>query len=151
MQLLQHIPRHQEFKLFMDNLYTGVPLTTTLMKQGIGMVGTVRVYRLRNCRLSTDKILRQKGRGSTEIKICVSDNVELWAIKWFDNRVVTILTTFAAVVTSSQVKGSDRKERKEMPIDCPSVVVKIWVEWTFLMTCSVITASQLNKKSATII
>ena len=151
MQLLQHIPRHQEFKLFMDNLYTGVPLTNTSMKQGIGKVGTVRVYRLRNCRQSSDKILRQKGRVSTEIKICVSDNVELQPIKWFDNRAVTILTTFAAVVPSSQVKGWDRKERKEILIDCPSVVVNIWEEWTFLMTCSVITASQLNQKSGNIV
>ena len=32
MQLRQHIPRHQWFKLFIDNWYTGVPLATTLMK-----------------------------------------------------------------------------------------------------------------------
>ena len=154
MQLLQHIPWHQWFKLFIDNWYIGVPLATTLMKQGIGMVGTVPANRLRNCPLSSDKTLRQKGRGSAEIKICVSDNVEFWAIKWFYNRAVTTLTTFEAVVPSSQVKRWDPKEKKELLIDCPSAVVsssKIWVEWTFLMACSVITTSQLNQKSGTII
>ena len=74
------------------------------MKQGIAIVGTVHTNRLRNCQLSSDKTVRQKGRGSAEIKICVNDNVELWTIKWFDNRAVTILTTFEAVVPSSQVK-----------------------------------------------
>ena len=51
------------------------------MKQGIGMVGTVRANRLRNCQLSSDKTLHQKGRGSAEIKICMSGNVEPRAIK----------------------------------------------------------------------
>ena len=92
-QLLQHIPRHQWFKLFIDNWYTGVPLATTLMKQGIGMVGTVRANRLRDCQLSSDQTLHRKRRGSAEIKICVCNNVKLRAIKWFDSRVVTILTT----------------------------------------------------------
>ena len=152
MQLLQHIPRHQWFKLFIDNWYTGVPLATTLMKQGIGMVGTVRANKLRNCQLPSNKTLRQKGRGSAEIKICVSDNVELRAIKWFDNRVVTILTTFEAVVPSSQVKRWDYKEKKELLIDCSLAVVSYnKKEWAFLMTCSVITASQLNRKSGTIV
>ena len=104
MQLLQHIPWHQWFKLFIDNWNTGVPLATILMKQGIGMVGNARANRLRNFQLSSDETQRQKGRGSAEIKICVTDNVELRAIKWFDNRTVTILATFEPVVPSSQVK-----------------------------------------------
>ena len=74
------------------------------MKQGIAIVGTVHTNRLRNCQLSSDKTVRQKGRGSAEIKIWVNDNVKLWTIKWLDNRAVTILTTFEAVVPSSQVK-----------------------------------------------
>ena len=82
------------------------------MKQGVGMVGTVHGNRLRNCQLSSDRTLHQKGRGSAEIKICVSDNVELRAIKWFDNRAVTILTTFEAVVPSSQVKRWELQGRK---------------------------------------
>ena len=80
-------------------------MATTLLKQGIRMIGrTVPGNRLRNCHLSSDKTLCQKGRGSGEIKICVSDNVELLAIKWFDSRAVTIFTTFEEVVPSCQEK-----------------------------------------------
>ena len=57
------------------------------------------------------------------MKICVGDNVELRAIKRFDNGTLTILTIFEAVVPSSQVKRWDRKEKKELLIDCPSAVV----------------------------
>ena len=40
----------------------GVPLATTLINQGIGIVRTVRPDSLRNCHLSTDEIMLQKGR-----------------------------------------------------------------------------------------
>ena len=123
MKLLEHIPRHQWFKLFIDNWYTGVPLATILMNQGIAMVGTVHPNKLRNCQLCSDKSLREKGRGSAEVKICLSDNVELWAIKWFNNRAVTILTNIEAVLPTAQVRRWDRKEKKELLIDCPSAVV----------------------------
>ena len=49
--------------------------------------------------------------------------MELRATKWFDNRAVTILTTFEAVVPLSQVKIWDRKEKKELLIDFPSAVL----------------------------
>ena len=94
------------------------------MNQGIAMVGTVHPNRLRNCQLCSDKSLREKGRGSAEVKICLSDNVELRAIKWFDNRAVTILTTIEAVLPTTQVRRWDRKEKKELLIDCPSAVVR---------------------------
>ena len=104
MQLLQHIPLHQWFKLVIDSWYRGVSLATTLINQDIGRIGAVGANRLRNCQLSSDKELRHKGRGSAEIKICVSGNMEVWEIRWFDNKAVTILTTFEAVVLLSQVK-----------------------------------------------
>ena len=103
MQLLQHIPLHQWFKLFIDSWYREVSLATTLINQDIGRIGAVGANRLRNCQLSSDKELRHKGRGSAEIKICVSGNMEVWEIRWFDNKAVTILT-FEAVVLLSQVK-----------------------------------------------
>ena len=105
MQLLQHIPLHQWFKLVIDSWYRGVSLATTLINQDIGRIGAVGANRLRNCQLSSDKELRHKGRGSAEIKICVSGNMEVWEIRWFDNKAVTILTTFEAVMPLSQVKG----------------------------------------------
>ena len=84
---------------------------------------TVHANSLRNCQLSSDKTLRQKGRKLAEIKICVSDNVGLRAINRFDNRAVTILTTFEAVVPSSQVRRWDCKEKKELLIDCPTPAI----------------------------
>ena len=41
MHLLSCIRSNNWHKLFIDNWYTGIPLATTLMEQGIGLVGTV--------------------------------------------------------------------------------------------------------------
>ena len=102
-QLLTNIPRHKGQKLFIDNWYTGVPLATTPMNQGIALVGTVRANRLRNCTMPLDKDMKI-GRGTVVIQACKSDGVELRAIKWFDNRAVSILTTYGAVELTIQVK-----------------------------------------------
>ena len=60
-----------------DNWYTGIPLATTLMEQGIGLVGTVRVNWLKGYVLSSDKVMQEKGRGSTEMKSCKINDREL--------------------------------------------------------------------------
>ena len=78
------------------------------MQQGIAPVGTVRSNRLKGCVLSNDKVMRQKGRGSSEVKTCEIDGIELRAIRWFDNRAVTILTTHEAIQTSTKMKWWDR-------------------------------------------
>ena len=81
MQLLTNIPRHKDQKLFIDNWYTVVPLVTTLMNQGIALVGTVCASRLRDCTMPLDKDMKKEGRGTVAIQTCKSDGVELRAIK----------------------------------------------------------------------
>ena len=65
MQFLSCIPQNNWHKLFIDNWYTGIALATTVMEQGIGLVGTVRVNWLKDCVLPNDKVVREKGRRST--------------------------------------------------------------------------------------
>ena len=122
MKLLANIPRHKGHKLFTDNRHTSVPLATTLMNEGIALVGTFRANRLRNCIMPSDKDMKKEGRGTIAIKMCKSDGVELRAIKWFDNRAISILTTYETVEAASQVRRWDRKGKKELFVECPSAV-----------------------------
>ena len=87
------------------------------------VVGTVRSNRLKVCALSNDKAMRQKGRGSSEVKTCEIDCIELRAIRWFDKRAVTVITTYEAIQPSTKVKWWDRKNGQETQVDCPSAVV----------------------------
>ena len=123
MHLLSCVPRNNWHKLFIDNWYTSISLATTLMGQGIGLVGTVGVNRLKGCVLSNDKVMREKRRGSTEMKSCKINGSELRVIRWLDNRPVTILTTYEAVQPSTNAKRWDRKNKVEIQVSCPSAVV----------------------------
>ena len=120
--LLQNIPRMKWHKLYIDNWYTGVDLVKTLHEQGIACVGTVRANRLPNCKLSADAVMKKKGRGAMEMWTTVVDDVELRAVKWFDNRGVTLLSTYEAVQPTKQISRWDRKARKKVDIICPSIV-----------------------------
>ena len=109
---MQHIPRFQWYKLYFDNWYTNVLLEKTRHEQRIATVGTVKSNRLYNCKLSDDKSIKKNGRGSTEIWVSSVDNVELRAVKWFDNRGVTLLSTYKLVEPTKNVERFDKKSFK---------------------------------------
>ena len=70
------------YKLVMDNSYTGVPLVSTLMQQGISVVWTVPSNGFKGSVLSNDKVMRQKGRDLSEVKTCAINGIEVRAIRW---------------------------------------------------------------------
>nr|XP_047132645.1 piggyBac transposable element-derived protein 3-like [Hydra vulgaris] len=122
MHLLVNVPRHKWHKLFFDIWYTGFDLVKTLYHQGIACTGTVRTNRLPNIKMSTDGELKKEGRGSTAIRVTTVDNVELRAIKWFDNRGVALLTSYEAVNPINIVNRWDRKTKRIVQVKRPSVV-----------------------------
>ena len=67
--------------------------------------------------------MREKGRGSTEMKPCKINGSESRVIRWFDNRSTTILTKYEAVQPSTNAKRWDRKNKVEIQVSCPSAVV----------------------------
>ena len=81
--LLQNVPRYKWHKLYFDNWYTSEDLVKHLHNQGIACVGTVR---LPNCKTTTDANMKDKGRGTIQLWTADYDDVELRAIKWFDNQ-----------------------------------------------------------------
>ena len=93
-----------------------------LWKQGIACVGTVRANRLRGCKLPDDKVLRKKGRGAMVLQTVTIDGVDLRAVKWFDNRGVTLLSPYAAIELITNIQRFDRKANRHVQIDCPSIV-----------------------------
>jgi hypothetical protein len=120
--LLISVPRMMWYKVFFDNWFTGVELQTTLWKQGIACVGTVRGNRLPGCKLPEDKVMRKKGRGTMELQTATIQGVELRAVKWFDNRGVTLLSPYAAIEPVTTVQRFDRKAGNHVQVVCPSVI-----------------------------
>ncbi|KAJ8381511.1 hypothetical protein SKAU_G00022890 [Synaphobranchus kaupii] len=104
LQLASIIPVNQSHKIFYDNWFTSVDLQVVLEKAKIHSVGTVRQNRLAGCTIMPEKIMKKKARGTYEEKQTTHQGVTLKAVKWFDNRPVTLLSTFTGANPITQVQ-----------------------------------------------
>ncbi len=123
LRLLQNVPRDVWHQVYFDNYFNSPALQVTLHKQGIASVGTVRSNRLRGCKLQSDKDLKKRGRGSSQMQTAMVEDVELIAVKWYDNKPVTLLSTYAAVDPIKTVKRWDKARHQEIEVPCPSVIL----------------------------
>ncbi|CAK6983053.1 piggyBac transposable element-derived protein 2-like isoform X1, partial [Scomber scombrus] len=108
--------------LYFDNWFSSLQLFVALANNGIPALGTVQQNRLQGCNFSTDAEMKKKGRGALEEKQAVIDNVEIRAVKWFDNRGVIVASTFASAQPVSTVERWDRKLKKKVSVECPSII-----------------------------
>ena len=120
--LLQNVPRFKWHKLYFDNWYTSVDLVKHFHNQGIACVGTVRANRLPNCKMTPDAAMKKKGRATIELWTSDYDDVELRAIKWFDNRGVSVLSTYESVNPITHISRFDRKGKECVNVPCPSII-----------------------------
>ena len=90
--------------------------------QGIAFVGTVRTNRLPNCNMKLDAATKKKGRGAIEMWTSDYDDVELRAIKWFDNRDFSLLSTYESVKSVIHISRFGRKAKERVNVPCPSIV-----------------------------
>ncbi|KAH8010167.1 hypothetical protein HPB51_025602 [Rhipicephalus microplus] len=115
------VPRCLVYILYFDNWFCGVDLQVVLKKVGVSSVGTVREARLKGCKLPSDKDLKKKGRGSYMEIATTFEGVSLRAVKWFDNRPVTLLSPFASASPEQAVKRF-HKTRTTVSIPRPAIV-----------------------------
>lgn len=120
MRLSQYIPRNKNFKLYTDNFFTSYHLFARLKEQGIWSTGTVRLNRLKGINLLEDNILKKKRRGSYDFSTESQENIT--AVKWFDNKSVSLISTFIGVHPMDTVKRWSQSEKKFVNIDRPQIV-----------------------------
>ncbi|KAJ8969607.1 hypothetical protein NQ314_001673 [Rhamnusium bicolor] len=89
-----------------------IPLLVYLSQQGIYSLGTVRRNRIPNCKLPDENALKEKARGTSKEFVGVVDGVEISSVVWKDNKIVTLLSTFAGINPSDKVSRFDKKKRK---------------------------------------
>ncbi|XP_018020808.1 piggyBac transposable element-derived protein 3-like [Hyalella azteca] len=120
LRLAEGIPKHLNYKLFYDNWFSSVDLSSKLKESGILNVSTVRANRLKGCIMENDKKLQKEGRGSFDYR--VETNRDVIAVKWFDNKSVHLLSTYAGITPEDTVKRWDKKRNKHIEINRPFVV-----------------------------
>ena len=135
--MLANVPQNKWHRLFFDNWYTGLDLVKSLYDQVIACVGIVRTNRLPNVKFPTDTALKGKEE-------------EDYFITFFDNRGVTILTSFEAV---NPVEVVDYWNRKMKTTDHLLLLIttRERVVWNSLMASWVFTEYIFVPRSGTIV
>ncbi|XP_050507404.1 piggyBac transposable element-derived protein 3-like isoform X1 [Diabrotica virgifera virgifera] len=122
-RLAERIPKNQNFLLFYDNWFCSPELQIKLSENGIQSLGTVRTNRVPKNKLPADKVLMKQGRGSCVEKVAVHNSTTLRVVKWYDNKAVTLLSTFASASPETTVQRYDRKKKESVTIKCPSIII----------------------------
>ena len=116
------VPKGKNYKLFFDNWFNSPNLEVYLMKNGILALGTVRINRVPNSKMPTEKELKSQGRGSMVEKVAIIDGVQLGLVSWFDNKVVNILSSYVGSNPVTTKKRFSKKDKKYVEINSPKAV-----------------------------
>ena len=121
LHLCDSLPDNKDFKVFFDNYFSSPELVLILKNtHGIHSVGTIRTNRMKGCPLKTEKELKLSGRGSSDMM--VDGNSSMIMVRWYDNRAVSFVSSYAGIEASSTVKRWSRNDKRNIEIDCPFVV-----------------------------
>ncbi|CAH2000458.1 unnamed protein product [Acanthoscelides obtectus] len=93
-KLTESVPRNQNYKVFFDNWFTGLPLLVYLSKEGILPLGTVRKNRVPDCEFPKESMMKKKGRGTIMERVARVDGVDVSVVSWYDNKIVTTVSTY---------------------------------------------------------
>lgn len=97
-------------------------LHVVFKKVGISSLRTAREAHLRGHKLPSDKYLKKKRRGSYVKMATTYEGVILRAVMWFDNRPVTLLSTFASASLEQAGKRFNKKTQTMVSIPRPAIV-----------------------------
>lgn len=120
MRLIKNLPKLMNFKCYFDNYFTSIGLLRELKALGIWATGTIRANRLQGCPLKTDKQLKQEGRGSFDAK--VTEEGDVTVVRWQDNGVVNVASTFVGVGQPSNVRRWSDSSKKHVDIEYPELI-----------------------------
>ena len=121
-RLVENLPKNVGHKLYMDNLFTSIPLFKHLKSQGIWAIGTIRGNRLKGAEklLESKKQLLKEGRGAVDFRIDANSNIIV--LRWLDNGLVQLISTFMGSELGAPVKRWNGKEKKMIEVQCPAII-----------------------------
>ena len=108
--------------LYFDNWSTSVPLVKDLAEGGIWCWGTVRPCLLPSLKLASDADMRKKGRGTSKEWKSSGSDYQLTAVTLFDNKGVTLLSTFTKSQPTHSAWCQDKTAKKVVEIPQPNIV-----------------------------
>ena len=120
-RLAKIIPKHKKFKLYFDNWFNSPELLVALAKDGIQSIGTLQPNRAKGLVFSSGPSTMP--RGTFEVKAALVDGVDVYAIRWMDNRYVHLLSTFCTSLPVAELNRFDRKRRQYIKVTAPAAIL----------------------------
>ena len=122
LKLVTHLPKNIGHKIFMDNLFTSIKLFNTLKDLGIWAVGTIRNNRLHGTEkvMFKKKELEKMGRGSLDYRVDFNSNITV--IRWMDNGVVQLASTFIGPSLGDPINRWSSKDKVVVKVSCPDMI-----------------------------
>jgi len=121
-RLTRIVPSNKNHKLYFDNYFTSPALQLHLASRGIHSLGTVRLNRIPQCNVPSEKTMKQKGRGTFVEKSTTVGATSLSLVSWYDNRIVNFLSTFVGSLPSTEVRRWSKADGAFMQVPCPNIV-----------------------------
>ena len=110
----------QQSAIYADNYFTCLELVEYLKKLGCRYVGTARINRIGRAPLMSMKEMDKKTVPRGTYDYCSTDGI--LALRWKDNKNVTLLSTDKGIEPVTSVKRFDRTVKKKVPVPCPKVI-----------------------------
>ncbi|KAK2706147.1 hypothetical protein QYM36_016245 [Artemia franciscana] len=99
-----------DFEMYTD-------LAQTLSDQGILTLAKVRANRLKGCALESNSKLKARGRGSYDWRVETQSNAIV--VKWYDNKPVHLISTYAALDPEDTCRRWDGKRKEYADVKRP--------------------------------
>ena len=120
LKLCSTLPKGKNFKVTADDFFTSIPLIVKLQEQGILYPGTARGNRLPDCNLKDDKALKKEGRGCFDYRVETTHQIS--AVRWYDNKAVTLVSSYVGPEPTSSVERWDKSRKEYVEVRCPGIV-----------------------------
>ena len=72
--------------------------------------------------LLSDKKMETQGRGTHQERVTILDYVGIRITKWYDNKDVHLISTYARANPTKEVQRWDMKSKEIIHIKCPNIV-----------------------------
>lgn len=119
--LAKTLKKPSQSTIYADNYFTSIKLVEYLKdKMGCRYVGTARVNRIGSAPLMSNKEMDKKTTPRGHYDYCSSKGI--LALRWKDNKNVTVLSSDVGVEPVGNVKRYDRNKKKRVEVPCPNVI-----------------------------
>lgn len=120
LNLLSVVETPAHHAIYFDNFFTSFHLLCHLKNKGFHATGTIQENRIKICPLEPVTSFRKKERGYYDYRY--EEQNKIIVVRWNDNSVVTLGSTFGKIEHVKNVSRYSRKQRKKVSVPQPNLI-----------------------------